>query len=395
MKLTDRSLQTLRPQDRPYKRADGRGLSILVTPQGNKLWRFRYRYLGKERMLSLGTYPDVPLASARAERDRLRILLASGEDPSAIRRTQKLGARQAVNDTFGILAGEYLEKREAEGIAPRTLKKLRTLTGALLPDLGDVPIRDITPQALLAALKKHEARGKRTLAHEARALAGRIFRYAAAQGRVERDISQDIGDALLTPVVKGYAAITNPHELGKLLRAVEGYSGDPVTRNCLLLLARLFVRPSELREARWEEFDLDAGVWRIPASRTKLRREHIVPLPPQAIALLQELQQIGPSQEFVAGSRVKSGQPVSDMTFNKALRSLAYDRHTHVAHGFRSSASTMLNEQGYNRDWIERQLAHVERNKVRGAYNAAEYMGGRTQMMREWNDYLDGLTKGI
>lgn len=391
MPLSDRAIQALKPAGQAYKKADGKGLTLLVGTDGGKHWRFRYRVHGKEKMLSLGAYPEVPLSAARAERDRLRGLLAAGQDPSLQRRTEKLKARRTAEDTFGKVASDFVAKREAEGAAWRTIKKHRTLLGPLLRDLGPFPIRDITSLQLLATLRKLEADGHVTMANEARALVGRIYRLAIAQGRAEADIAEPIKGALQTPVIKGHASITAPEALGNLLLKIESYKHCPIIRDCLLLLAHLFVRPGELREAHWMEFSFDQSTWRIPAQRTKLRRDHIVPLSPSAIRILQRLQGAGLGSPLVVPSPRMNGKPLSDMAFNKALRSIGYGSDVHVAHGFRSTASTLLNEQGYNSDWIERQLAHVERNKVRGAYNAAQYLEGRTRMMNEWSAYLDRL----
>lgn len=393
MKLTDRTIKALKPSERPYKRSDGGGLTLVVKPNGQKLWWFRYRFNGKPSTLGFGPYPYISLARAREQREKCRELLFSGQNPSAVRRLEKQKARRDTEDTFANLAEEFVKKREAEGAAWRTVKKHHTLLRPLLKELGQRPIREITPQDLLDALRVLERSDRVVMAQEARALTGRIYRFAIAQGRADTDIAAAIKDALRTPVVKQRAGITDPDKLGQLLVDIEGYQGAGVTRNCLLLLARLFVRPGELREARWSEIDLSAALWRIPAERTKLRRDHLVPLPPQAIVLFEELHAMRANDELVAGSSIKPGRPISDMTFNKALRSLGYDNYTMVAHGFRTTASTLLNEQGYNSDWIERQLAHVERNKVRGAYNTAEYLEGRRRMVTEWNTYLDTLTE--
>ena len=391
MRLTDRMLRSFKPELKPYKRADGYGLSILVEPTGSRLWRFRYRINGKEKSLSLGSYPEVSLQEARRSREDYRVLVARGIDPSRERRRGKLAAINSDADTFAKLAEEFVRKREAEGAAWRTIKKHRTLLSLLLPDLGHMPIAQINSPVLLAVLKKAEARGVRTSAIEARALAGRIFRFAIAQGRAEIDVSQAIRDALTAPIVKGYPGITKPDKFAKLLVDIRSYSGDPTTTIALELLARLFTRPGELRVAEWAEIDLSRSTWRIPAEHTKLRRDHLVPLSSQAVRLFEQLYELRADDTLVLGSRRKRGAPVSDMTFNKALRSLGYSGDVHVAHGFRTSASTLLNEQGYNRDWIERQLAHAERDKVRSAYNAAEYIEGRSRMMQEWSDYLDRL----
>ncbi|MEE2526499.1 integrase arm-type DNA-binding domain-containing protein [Hyphobacterium sp. HN65] len=391
MKLTDRTIKALRPKDHAYKKADGKGLTLLVNADGGKHWRFRYRFHGREKMLSLGSFPDVSLSLARQKRDEMRRVLALGLDPSVERKKERLRAAFASSDTFEQMASAYIAKRQAEGAAPRTLKKQKTFLGALRADIGAIPISALTSEQLLAALQKHETRGKRTLANEARAFASRVLQLAIAQGRASRNVADDLRGALIAPLPGGHAAITCPKELGRLLACIRAYEGETVTSLCLEILAHVFVRPSELREARWDEFDLEKGLWRIPAIRTKLRREHIVPLSPQVIRLLKELRRHTGNQAFIAASSVKPDQPISDMTFNKALRSLGFDRRHHVAHGFRRTASTLLNEQGYNRDWIERQLAHVERNKVRGAYNAAEYLDGRRRMMCEWSSYLGEL----
>jgi len=391
MPLTDLAIRNLRPDDRAYKRADGKGLTLLVKPDGAKLWRFRYRFGGKENMLGLGSYPEVSLSEARDRRDYFRRLLRDGVDPSAQKKAEKRRQIASRASSFGAYAEMYVEKRIAEGAAPATIKKQRTLLTVLLPDLKHRPIREIEPPELLDVLRKAERRGKRVLATEARSLAGRIFSYAIATGAATRNPALDLQGALLAPRKGTHAGVTEPARLGQLLRDIEGYGGDPVVRCALLLLAHTFVRPGELRLARWSEIDLENAMWRIPTARMKMRREHLVPLSPKAVALFSEMRETGPSAELVCGSRIRRTQPVSDMTFNKALRSLGYESDTHVAHGFRTTASTLLNEQGYPSDWIERQLAHVERNKVRGAYNAAEYLEGRTRMMKEWSEFLELL----
>ena len=389
--LNDLRIRQLKPSDRMFRVSDGQGLSLQVETTGKKKWRFRYRYGGKEKMIGLGSYPQTSLAEARAKRLEAASCLDRGENPSDMRRAAKREVALAGANTFGVIAAEYLDKRIAEDIAVRTIKKQKTLLTALLPDLANRPVAEITPPELLEVLRRAERRGKHTLANEARALAGRIFRYAIATQRADRDIAADLQGALLVPKRGGHSAITEPKALGKLLETIEGYHGDPLVKNGLLLLAHTFVRPGELREALWKEVDFDKSLWRIPAERTKLRRDHLVPLSRQSSALLNQMWRDRGNDTLIMASRIRKNKAVSDMAFNSALRRLGMPGNIHVAHGFRKTASTLLNEQGYNRDWIERQMAHVEGNNVRRAYNAAEYLPDRTRMMQDWSDYLEGL----
>ena len=391
MPLTDAKIRALKPADTLYRVSDSNGLSIEVTPKGDRYWRFRYRFNGKAQMMGLGRYPSVSLKKARSKRDHYRELLDEGLNPSLERQTRQQELAQLEQSSFGSIATEFLRKRETEGAAPATLKKLRTLLRLLLPDLAPLPIQEITAPQLLQVLRATESRGKHVVATEARALAGRIFRYAIATGRCEQDPSYMLREALVTPRVKGYAAIREPEAFGALLARIETYEGDTLIKNGLLLLAHTFVRPGQLRLAQWEDFDLEAALWRAPADRTKMSRFHIKPLSSQVVCLIKEMHRNKADDTLVMGSRVKPGHPISDMTFNKALRSLGVMGDVHVAHGFRKSASTMLNEQEYNYDWIERQLDHVSQNRIRGIYNAAQYLQGRTRMMQEWSDYLDRL----
>lgn len=392
MPLTDTRIRALKPAEAVYRVADTNGLSLEVTPRGARHWRYRYRFHGKGQMIALGQYPIIGLKQARAERDRCRELLEQGLNPSAERQREKAELQEAAGSTFAAIAEEFLEKREAEGAKPATLKKLRSLLGVLLPKLGDIPIAEITSPMVLKALQHQQAKKKTYVAvNEARSLAGRLFRYAKATGRCTDDPSQGLGEALISPKVKGYAFIRDPEPFGALLTRIGRYEGDILVRNGLLMLAHTFVRPGQMRLAHWSDIDLDSAVWRAPQERAKTRF-HITPLSRQAVALLREMHEHRADDTLVMGSRVKDGTPISDMTFNKALRSMGVPGEVHVAHGFRKSASTLLNEQGYNFDWIERQLDHVSRDRVRGIYNAAEYMTGRTRMMQEWSDYLDRLS---
>lgn len=385
--LTDKALKALRPRERPYKRADERGLYVIVRPDGAVWWRFRYSYTGREKLLSLGTYPDTSLKRAREKRDDARRELAAGLDPSAKRQAEKL----AHADTFGAISRELLELLRKK-LAPATFAKAEwILDDILLPRLENRPIREITAQELLGVFRRVESRGKHETAHRARQRASQVFRYAIATSRAERDPTADLRGALAAVTTTNRAAITEPRRIGELLRAIDTYQGQPAVMAALKLAPLLFVRPGELRGAAWSEFDLKAAEWRIAAERTKMREPHLVPLSTQAIAILEDLHAVtGRGRLLFPGLRSRE-RPISENTLNGALRRLDFDKDEMTAHGFRALASTRLNELGFAPDVIERQLAHAERNKVRAAYNRAERLEERRKMMQSWGDYLDGL----
>jgi integrase len=387
MPLTETTVKAAKPAAKPYKRFDDRGLYLLVTPEGGRWWRLKYRYAGRERGISLGTYPDVSLKAARDRRDAARRLVAAGIDPSAQRKSEKL-ARAL---TFEALAREWLELKKSALATLTHRKRAQRFEDHVFPYLGSRPIGAITPADLLAVLRRVEARGKHETAHRLRSESGQIFRYAIATGRAERDVTADLRGALAPVVVRNHAAITEPARIGELLRAIEGYRGQPATECALKLLPLVFVRPGELRGAEWSELDLDAAEWRIPAARMKMREPHLVPLSRQAVALLRDLEPITGAGRYLFPSLRTAERPISSNTLNAALRRLGYSGDEMVSHGFRSMASTCLNEQGWHPDLIELQLAHAERNEVRGAYNRAQRLEERRQMMQAWADYLDGL----
>lgn len=392
MALTDISLKAARPKQKPYKLFDGGGLYLEVAPSGGRWWRLKYRHGGRERRISLGTYPDTSLQLARRKRDDARSLLAEGKDPSAERQAEKL----ARADTFGSIATEWLEKRR-ESLKPVTFGKLQWLLDIQLgPFIGRRPIASIRPADILPALRKIEARGKNETAHRARQIAGQVFRYAVATGRAERDQAADLRGALAPVVVTNRAAITDPVRIGALLRAIDNYAGQPTTAYALKLAPPLFPRPGELRAARWEEFQLEGKepVWRIPAARMKMGVEHLVPLSRQAVALLKELAAITGPVGYLFPSLRSKARPMSEATLGAALRRMDFAKEEMSAHGFRAMASTLLNEQGFPPDVIELQLAHQERNEVRAAYNRAQRLAERRKMMQSWADYLDGLRVG-
>jgi integrase len=386
--LTETRIRAAKPAAKPYKVFDERGLFMLVKPNGNPCWHFKYRFEGREKLISLGTYPNVPLKRAREKRDDARRLVADGVDPSARRKAEKA----ALSDTFEAVAHEYLEVKRKSLAQTTADKRLSRFEAFLFPRIGTRPISRITVPEFLEALRRIERHGKNETAHRLRSESGQIFRYAIATARAERDITVDLRGALAPVVVRNHASITDPAGIGQLLRAIDGYQGRQQTTEAALKLAPLvFVRPGELRAARWEEISLEAAEWRIPAARMKMRDIHIVPLSRQAMEVLTDLAEItGPSGFVFPGMR-DPNRPMSNNAITAALRRMGYTGEEMTWHGFRSLASTALNEQGYPPDVIELQLAHKERNEVRAAYNKAQRLDERRKMMQSWADYLDRL----
>jgi integrase len=396
MSLSDVAIRKAKPAAKPYKLADGAGLYLLLNPTGSKLWRWKYRVAGREKLLALGAYPDLSLTAARDACAAARRTLAQGADPGALRKAAKHAQAEAVitaGDTFEAIAREWMARQE---VAEVTANKSRwILETFLFPQIGQRPIADITARELLAALRKVEETGRLETAKRAKIKAGQVFRYAVLEGKVSSDPTASLRGALKAPKGKHHAAVTDPVRMGELLRAIDGFSGQPVTLAALKLAPLVFVRPGELRHAEWAEFDLDAAIWRIPGAKMKMKAAHLVPLSTQAVAILRELQPLtGDGCYLFPGLRTAS-RPMSENTVNAALRRLGYTGEEMTGHGFRSMAATRLNEMGWNADAIERQLAHAESNKVRDAYtHAAQYLDERTRMMQAWADYLDGLRAG-
>jgi integrase len=387
--LTDTTLRSVKADVRPRKLFDGGGLYVLVTPTGSRLWRLKYRVHGVEKLLALGAYPDVSLKSARARRDKARQQLAEGIDPSAQRRAEKA----ALTSRFKLLATEWLD-RQRKRFAAATIEKTEWMFNSFLfPALGSRPIHTISPPDLLHLLRKVESRGLHETAHRLRQRLGQIFRYAMVTGRCEQDPTLALRGALAPVVSKHRAAITQPERVGELMRAIDGYGGQPTTCLALKLAPYVFARPIELRAAEWPEFRLEGEKpeWRIPAERMKMKELHIIPLSRQAVALLRALQPLSNDGKYLFPSVGNNTRPMSESTINAALRSLGYSKEDMTGHGFRSVASTILNEQGWPPDLIELQLAHAERNKVRAAYNRAERLEERRTMMQSWADHLDNL----
>jgi len=405
MPLTATKVKTAKPKDKSYKLSDGGGLYLRVTPKGGKYWQLKYRYMGKEKVFSIGTVAKkVTLKMARQAREEAKALLEKGLDPSIEKKVAKALKVEEGQNTFRSIALRWQESQlQGGGIgeAPQSNKTKQNISGILnnhlIPYLGDRVMKEITVPELLSVIRRIEAQGSISTAHRSRAIASRIFRFAIAEGGAERDPAADIVNALQVESTTHHASITSPKEIGDLLRAIDGYTGNPTTRAALQLSPLLFVRPGELRMAEWEEFDLDGGLWEIPPEKTKLRRGHIVPLSKQAISVLRELHKITACSSGVKGKKCYlfslTQKPMSDGTVNKALRSLGYDSKTIVGHGFRTMASTLLHEQGWLSDAVERQMAHVQ-GGVKGVYNRAEHIELRTKMMQSWSDYLYGLKEG-
>lgn len=393
MALTDTAIRNAKPGEKPKKMFDERGLFLLVQPSGGKLWRLKYRYLGKEKKLSLGRYPDVSLKVARERRDEARTLLANGTDPASVKAEIANERLEAAANTFSSIAEEYIAKIEKEGRAAITIKKTRWLLSLLEGDLCNRPITEITPAELLTTLQKVEVKGHLETARRMRSLSGRIFRYAVATSRGNSDPSALLRGALVAPTVKHHSAILEPAKVGELLRAIEGFSGQPLTHLALKLTPHVFVRPGELRRAEWSEFDLERAIWTITAEKMKMRDPHVVPLSRQALCLLEAAQAISAGQRYVFSSLYPGNRPMSENTINAALRRLGYSGKEMTAHGFRAMASTLLNESGrWSSDAIERALAHKDANAIRGIYHRGAHWDERVEMAQWWSDYLDRLT---
>ncbi len=394
MTLTDSTIKNAKPRAAQYKLHDEKGLFAIVRPTGGKLWRFKYRYQGKEQQLSLGTYPDVSLKDARQGRDKARQMLAEGKDPSGEKKRARLIEALNAGNTFKAVAEEYIEKQRREGRAEATLVKARWHL-SLLKALHARPIADVEPVELLAELRKIEKVGHHEAARQVRAFASRVFCYGVATTRCKQDVAAPLVRALTTPKVTHRAAILDPAKVGELLRAIEGFDGQITTKLALRLAPHVFVRPGELRHADWSEIDFENAKWVIPGAKTKMRRDHHVPLSAQSLAILQEARLVtGPTGLIFPGLR-SAKRPMSENTLNAALRRMGYSKDEMTAHGFRATASTLLNESGkWRPDVIERALAHVEPGKIRRAYNHAEYWGERVAMAHWWSDYLDTLRSG-
>ncbi|MHB1117768.1 tyrosine-type recombinase/integrase [Sideroxydans sp.] len=395
MKLSDTAVKKAKPEEKPYKKADGGGMYLEVMPNGSKYWRMKYRFNGKEKRLALGVYPDVPLTLARERRDDARKQLAQDIDPGEHKKATKAAKADRAANSFEVIAREWFAKHSPSWAASHADKILRRLERDLFPWVGSRPIADITAQELLAALRRIEARGAVETAHRALQNCGQVFRYAIATGRVQRDPCPDLKGALAPVKETHLAAITDPEQVGALLRAFDDYRGHFVTRCALRLAPLVFVRPGELRKAEWAEIDLDRAEWNIPAARMKMREPHLVPLSTQAVAALKDLQALTGDGRYVFPSPRTAQKTMSDNAILSAMRRMGFTKDEMSGHGFRAMARTILDEVLQVRpDYIEHQLAHAVRDPNGRAYNRTAHLTERRKMMQLWADYLDKLKAG-
>ncbi|OOG43229.1 integrase [Rhodanobacter sp. C06] len=393
--LTPSAVANAKPQAKPYKLPDGRGMLLLVNPDGSKLWRWRYRrpVTGMENMLALGAYPETSLRLAREKREEARALLAAGIDPGEHRKAEKAAGEERAANSFEVVAREWLGKQT--WVEHYRVKVEAWMANDVYPHIGGRPVAELSAPEFLRVGRRMEERGAIESAHRILQTCGQVMRYAIATGRAERNPVADLKGAIAAPPERHHAAITDPAELGGLLRAIEGYSGDPTTRAALKLSAMLFVRPGELRHAEWAEFDLDAAEWNIPAGKMKMRQPHLVPLCEQAVAILRELQPLTGRGQYVFPGGRSPRRPMSNNAINAALRRMGYGTDSMTAHGFRATARTILDEVlGYRVDYIEHQLAHAVKDPNGRAYNRTAHLPERRKMMQGWADYLDALRAG-
>lgn len=391
MSLSDAKVRNAKPKLKPYKIADGEGLFLFITPSGAKYWRMKYFFAGKERVLAVGVYPHITLADARERRAQARRLLAVGTDPGEAKKEAKRIATLNAANTFEAVAREWIEKRRHQWAPITTEVKLARLEKHIFPKLGNRPIADIAPPEVLAMLRVVEAKGTLETAQRAMQICGQIFMYSIATGRAVRNPVPDLRGALTSPVVK-HRSYLKETELPAYLEKLGAYIGDPLTKLALRFLLLTFVRSGELRAAQWSEIDWDKAEWRIPAERMKMNELHLVPLSNQAMGVLRDLQKLSGHRPLIFPNSHNPATFMSENTMLYALYRMGYHSRA-TGHGFRSTASTILNEHGFHADVIERQLAHCERNKVRAAYNHAQYLPERRKMMQWWADYIDEAAK--
>ncbi len=393
MALTDIAIRSAKPADKPIKLTDGGGLYLLLNPNGSRWWRLDYRYAGKRKTLSMGIYPDVGLKDARIRRDDARKLLASDVDPGENRKAVKAAKFERATNSFEAIAREWFARNSATWKASHGERIIRRFERDLFPWIGGKPIAEITAPEVLAAVRKIEDRGALETAHRALSNCGQVFRYAIATGRASRDISADLRGALTPVKTEHFPAITDPKQVGPLLRAMDGYTGSQVVRYALRLAPMVFVRPGELRNAEWAQIDLEAAEWRYTV--TKTNTPHIVPLSRQAVEILTELQALTGDGRYLFPSARTNSRPMSDNAILSALRRMGIDKDEMTGHGFRAMARTILDEVlGFRPDYIEHQLAHAVRDPNGRAYNRTAHLAERRKMMQQWADYLDKLKAG-
>lgn len=389
MPLTDTTLRNAKPSEKQIKLFDGHGLFLLIAPSGTKAWRLKYSFHGKEKLISLGLYPTVSLKEARERAATARKDIENGIDPSEKRKLKK----SACQNTFEGVALEWHEQNKHKWSEVYAKTIMHRMKRNLFPQIGSKPVHLVSAPELLALLRKIEARGAKDIPHIVRSICSSVFRYAIATGRAERDPAADLKGALAPRVRRNLPSQTTPEAVGHLMIAIDNYPGTFVVRSALQLMALTFCRTGELRNAEWREIDLEDGLWRIPAERMKMSRDHLIPLSRQSVAILRKLQAYSGKDVYVFPNYKTEKRSMSKSALLGAIRRLGFENDEMCPHGFRSMASTMLNELGYNGDWIERQLAHVPRNIIRGIYDRAEYLPERRKMMQAWADYLDELRR--
>lgn len=392
MKLNGRQVDTSKPKEKAYKLADGGGLYLLVNPNGSRYWRLKYRVAGKEKLLALGVYPDVTLADARSKRDEAKRNLAAGGDPGELKQAEKQAKVLAVNNSFEALALEWHEHKRvnwSEGYAADILEYLRK---DIFPFIGKRAIAEIKPAEMLSVLRKMEQRGVLDKLKKTRQACRQIFTHAVITGRAENNPVTDLAGALKAPKQKHFPHLSL-EQIPDFLTALSDYSGSILTRTATRLLMLTGLRTIELRASEWSDIDFDKGIWQIPAERMKMRRPHVVPLSSQVIALLEEVRQLTGRGKFIFPGRNDAGKPMSEASINQVIKRIGYDGKA-TGHGFRHTMSTILHEQGYNTAWIETQLAHVDKNSIRGTYNHAQYLDGRREMLQWYADYMEAITNG-
>lgn len=389
MPLSDFAIRSAKPRTKPYKLADAAGLYIYVQPSGSRLWRMAYRFNGKQKLLSFGAYPALSLADARVRRETAKRHIANGLDPAVQKRIEEAAALDEDRKTFGSIAAEIIKRCEKAEFSPQTMRRYRRmLLGYAGPQLGHRPIREITPHEILRLLKGFEEKDQIATARILRGLISIVFRHAIATLRADNDPTYPLRGAIKTGKARNHSAITNHKELGKLLIKIDGYQGTPLVRYALQLLILTFVRSIEVRGAKWSEIDFDNATWSIPAERMKMRREHDVPLSRQAVDLLRNVQRFSGNGEYIFPS-TRTQAVVSSHAFSSLLNKIGYSGKVHTPHGFRSSASTILNGcRRFNPDVIEMQLAHLDGGSVRRVYNRAKYWPERVELMQAWADML-------
>lgn len=389
MPLTDIKVKTAKPTDKAYKLTDGGGMYLLVKPNGSKYWRLKYRFVGKEKMLSIGVYPDVSLADARQKRDEARKVLAAGGDPGEVKKADKLAQKLSTENTFEVIAREW-HKQKADRWSLRYRDEIiDTFEKDIFPYLGRRPIAEIKPMELLETLRRLEKRGALEKMRKVRQRCGEVFRYAIVTGRAEYNPAPDLATALATPKKTHFPFLT-AEELPYFIKDLAGYTGSVITKTATQIIMLTGVRTQELRFARWQDIDFEKRLWEIPPEVMKMKRPHIVPLSEQVVELFQSLKPITGMYPLVFVGRNDRTKPISKESVNQVIELLGYKGRL-TGHGFRHTMSTILHEQGFNSAWIETQLAHVDKNAIRGTYNHAHYLDGRREMMQWYGEHIYGL----